>query len=195
MFSELFGSLRRILVPILTAVGAGIALLAFSGRGTIQIPAVWLVLIGVMCAIGISVLFDLARRLCRCSNGALPSVRVARRPEGLYATAKAQLFLAPSPLFPYDAIVSVYHVDDDCEVLIGVGSVVNVQENGLVQVIVARTFAAEQLWEQIVASNASVLRQLRIKPNLPKRVLTEDLWYEPAAAQRKAAPQSGASAR
>jgi hypothetical protein len=84
------------------------------------------------------------------------------------------LVLSPSGLFGVDLAVTIYHVEQldvqgnlSFERLIGVGRVSNVQQDGLVQVLVARPRRGyEDLWQRLRNKEAAMARQIVVKPSL-----------------------------
>lgn len=84
----------------------------------------------------------------------------------------AILILEPSPLFSYNSIVAIYYVEDQFERLIGIGSVINVQENGLIQVSVIESKSEDStVWKPILENKADKIKYLIVKPYAPA-----DLW-------------------
>jgi len=80
----------------------------------------------------------------------------------------AILILEPSPLFSYNSIVAIYCVEDQFERLIGIGSVINVQENGLIQISVIESKSEDaNVWKPILENKADKIKYLIVKPYAP----------------------------
>lgn len=101
----------------------------------------------------------------------LPSVKLAQAPPTSHESSVALLLLSPSELFSFDTAVSIYLMQDEMEILIGYGRVLNIQEDRKIQVLVMRTLTDPQQWENIKQSNATLLKQLRVKPTVPTSVM------------------------
>ena len=105
----------------------------------------------------------------RISN-ILPKVKYARAPTELYSGSKAILLLDNSDIFAHEALVSVYLLENDFERLIGVGFILTIQANGLIQVLVNKAIEDKggSIWESICRNDATVLSRLHVKPSIPK---------------------------
>jgi hypothetical protein len=91
-------------------------------------------------------------------------------PRVLHGRAKADeilLLLDESELFGHNSLVSVYYVDaSEFEELLGVGRVLNIQENRKIQV----TFTARSnpdVTTRLASNDAAALRSIRVKPTVP----------------------------
>jgi len=99
----------------------------------------------------------------------LPTVRSARKPPPHYSGVHALCFLEPSDLFSHGSQVSFYLLDDgQYELLFGLGHVLTVQGNGLIQVALTRLLPGydstlEKLWN----SDSTILKRVIIKPTVP----------------------------
>lgn len=61
---------------------------------------------------------------------------------------------------------------DNYEQLIGFGSVLTVQDNGLIQVLIRQIDESnENIWDDIIANNNIVLQKIIVKPTLPSQLL------------------------
>ena len=85
------------------------------------------------------------------------------------------LVLDRSALFGFNALVTIYHVErleqgreDLFERAIGVGRVSNIQQNGLIQVLVLVEVPLHaELWQRVRNREAGVIGQLVVKPSVP----------------------------
>jgi hypothetical protein len=113
-------------------------------------------------------LFDENISLKRDKNS-LPSVIQVRREEAL-----ALCLLKPSNLFSYNALVTFYDYHENYERPIGFGEVVNIQEDGIIQVeLIYILKGHEKLLERLIQNNAECLKRIRVKPVILKRYLTQ----------------------
>lgn len=97
----------------------------------------------------------------------LPAVRYASDPPKAYANAVALMLLEPSRLFSYDSVVAIYQENHGMEHLIGLGRVINIQENGHIQVLVTHDLNYKDEWDECKKNNASKLEDLLVKTSVP----------------------------
>jgi len=84
-------------------------------------------------------------------------------------------FLKPSDLFSYNAAVTFYYYHENYERPVGLGEVVNIQDDGIIQVELASIFESyEDIVERFTQNNSKCLERIRVKPVILKRHL-EDL--------------------
>lgn len=114
-------------------------------------------------------LFRVAWATYKESGITLPSVKQATQ----YGTNQSGiLILGPSKLFGHNSIVAIYYTEDQFERLIGVGTVSNIQENGLIQVAVEQHLPeCDEIWKAILLNKADKIKNLIVKPYAPA-----DLW-------------------
>lgn len=80
-----------------------------------------------------------------------------------------QILLArPSQLFSHDMVVSIYLVDNDkFEELIGFGFIINVQEDGILQIELIKILESfKDGFEKMIANDIKILENVIIKPHL-----------------------------
>jgi hypothetical protein len=120
--------------------------------------------------IGCIVLFDCAYTLHKRDWSAPRVVRVSQPPEVYKANGVLLLLLEKSEMFGQDHFVSIYERRDDFELLLGLGLVINVQQSGLLQVLVLGKDGAPQnpLWESALSNDPKVLARLLVKPGFSK---------------------------
>lgn len=161
--------------PATTVLSLILGLLAWFISRDSSVPLVWLVCVGLASAILATTLFQAAMLAYRSTGRRLPSVRMASLPPAPYAGVAAILLLERSDLFALDAIVSIYQVrDQDYEVFVGVGRVLTIQENGLVQVGIIASELEVGIIERLVANDVTILRTLVVKPTIPRHVLERE---------------------
>lgn len=95
-------------------------------------------------------------------NKRLPKVLASTK----YPSGDTVLLLSESNLFTNNSIVSIYNNEDDFEHLIGFGTVINVQENGKIQVGIYSTLDGfDEHFEKIDNNDKTYIDKLVIKPN------------------------------
>lgn len=87
--------------------------------------------------------------------------------------AKHILIAEPSKLFSQDMLVSLYSVDNTkFEELIGFGHIINVQEDGNLQIEIMKTIDSfEEGLERMIANDKEILNNIMIKPHLTNKFL------------------------
>lgn len=100
----------------------------------------------------------------------LPSLRLVRNPPEQFPGIRALCFLDPSDLFSQDMQVSFYLVEEgQYELLFGLGHVLIIQGNGLIQVALTRVIPEhEPQLPKLLSNDAVLLRRLLVKPSLPR---------------------------
>ena len=98
----------------------------------------------------------------------------APAPGGNRADGPLTLIMGRSSLFGVNMLVTVYYVegfgagrDEAFERVIGIGRVVNIQANGLIQVQVLREVSNHaELWQRIRNREMAVVGQIVVKPSI-----------------------------
>lgn len=170
---ELYTSFLRIKGFSLSVISVFFALIAFyfTPENTIHIKI--LVPICLFSFLVFAVITDFAIRAYKNCLTKLPKVISAKKPPALYPNAIVLLLLSKSELFGHESIVSVYFQEDGFEILIGVGFVLTIQQDGLIQVLILKKidFEKEHLWSDINANNNTILKKLLVKPTIPKQII------------------------
>ena len=152
----------------LAVVGLIIAVLAWfvDKDATVSIKAV-LAAMFVLVLI-IVILIDAVRRVSGASPSLFPKVIQGITQKSGKSDAILCL-LEASPIFTYAGVVSIFISEDGkYEELIALGEVVNIQGNGLIQIIITRRFEnGEKHVSRIAQNDASVLKLLVVKPSIP----------------------------
>lgn len=97
----------------------------------------------------------------------LPKVMYVKEPPKAFPDAFALFLIEPTPLFSYDAIVSVYYLEDGVEKLLGVGKVINIQRDLKVQVLVLKDYDFGDKAESIKNNSKDELKKLIVKSSIP----------------------------
>jgi len=157
------------------AIVLGVLLWLFSPDKNISLG--WALPIGLFCVILILTLGNAAYEAFKISKHVLPMVLVGKKPPTQIPAAKLLCLLEPSELFSHDTLVSFYYIgDENFEQLMGIGIVVNIQEDGKIQVVMIYALDGyEEKIEKLVQNDAGILKRTRVKPNIPKTYLDKML--------------------
>jgi len=174
ILSELYEAFRRVNGYAMGAIGLLVTVVGIFLLPSWSLSARLLVPIGVIVLIVILTLLDAVYDL-RLRRARLPRVIRANPPGAPYGGARAMLLLEKSELYSHDSVVSVYSRQKDFELLIGVGFVATVQQNGLIQVAVDSIpdDAVAETWQRVLQNNVDELSQLLVKPSVPNSILLE----------------------
>lgn len=94
----------------------------------------------------------------------LPKIVYAKRNEK--DLTKVLLLLEPSELFSYGMAVSIYIDEQNLEQFVGVGSVLNIQEDGQIQVTI-HYVEYPQIIEDVINDSKSSRLRTKVKPSVP----------------------------
>lgn len=97
----------------------------------------------------------------------LPKIMYVKEPPKAFSNAFALFLVEPTPLFSYDAIVSIYYLEDGVERLVGVGKVINVQNDLKIQVLVLKDYDFGDKAEAIKNNSKDELKKLIVKSSIP----------------------------
>lgn len=176
-FLGLYQSFLRIHgVPvILLGICLGVISFIYSPTDSLSLKVV--VPISIVSFLLLVTLIDNSIQNFKKISNILPKVKQARVPPSLYSDAIAILLLEPSDIFAHETLVSIYYLENDFESLIGVGFILTIQENGLIQVLVKKAIEEQgkNIWESICRNDVTILSKLQVKPSIPKVL---DNWGE-----------------
>lgn len=170
-FGELlWESFRATSGPVLSTLGLLAALVTWIFSRDTRLSIVWLVASLMIAAILIFTLVHAALVTYRAVGKHLPAVKLISKPPPSYRDVVAVILLEPSDLFALDSLVSIYQLQDQqYEVLVGLGRVLTVQENGLVQVGIQRILEHDSgLMDRLLQNDARVLTSILVKPSVPR---------------------------
>ncbi|MGA9098650.1 MAG: hypothetical protein WB392_06920, partial [Methanotrichaceae archaeon] len=98
----------------------------------------------------------------------------AQMPYTSNPNARVLCLVEPSEFFSYDTMVSFYYKIGDFERLIGLGEVININEDKFIQIELNRLLDGnDAIVERLIENNAECLRRIRIKPFIPKGYLSQ----------------------
>ena len=171
-WSEIYQAFRRSHGATLSTLGFVFSIGFFYLTPDEEIKVKYLIPIFVLLGVATFTLIDFSNTLFARNKSLLPKVRQARQCPTLYKDSVAMLLLDPSPIFGVESFVTIYSGDADFEILIGFGFVANIQENGLIQVIVQGSVLDESddTWTKIVSNNNNRIKELLVKPSLPRNL-------------------------
>jgi hypothetical protein len=142
-----------------------------------KVGARWLVLIIMIFLYLLWLLIDSVVIALSLANRSLPKVRYARSAPDFSPNSVSLMLLDPSDLYTMGSIVSIYR-QDEYEELMGFGEVLNVQEDGRIQILVGRSMVSLDRWSGIVSNNAAELSKIRVKAFVPNSAM---YLFEPPA--------------
>jgi hypothetical protein len=152
-------------LPVAGAYGLLVAVASLRGGvGNISVTPFWTGTIGALILFSICTFGAAARIAFAMSQSSSPRVRIARKTTG--ATTYVICLLDASPMFAIGMAVSFFVTDQNgFEVQIGIGEVVSIQENRLIQVaLVLPTSGYEDVVNKIANNEKGTLETIRVKP-------------------------------
>lgn len=147
--------------------------LALSVGGWFWIPATsqmdgrYFAILALLAAIVFPILVHSSYTALAESKRILPSVLHTQEPPKIYKNALALLLLENSPLFTYDSFVSIYLLENEMESFLGIGQVINIQEDEKIQILALADSGHPERWEEIKKANKATISKIRIKPSIP----------------------------
>lgn len=174
---------ERLWKAILKSWGGAITLISFvasiaayfvvPNTATVKMN-IFFVIVMILVAL-IIVLFRAAYDANTDASVILPKVRRVLNPPKSYEKASVLLIVDPSNYLSYESSVTLFMLEDDYEQLIGVGVVINVQNDKKVQVAIYKNDESEELLSQLKENKKHDLERLILKPSVPRAFLEGDL--------------------
>lgn len=170
MISQIYESWIRVRGWLIGVISLIIGVLAYykledwSVWGKVLFPIV------VLLALFVAVLID--SLYCLSKKRVLPRIVRVLAASAPFDQHSCILVTEPNVIFNHGSFVTVFNKDNECEVMIAHGTILNKQENGYLQIGV--TFLGDtdtKLTERIKANDAAVLSSLLIKPTISKAIL------------------------
>jgi hypothetical protein len=173
VWKDIWTSLKAVVAATAAAVALGLALLGslWDPGKTVQIGLIWL---AVMVFVMIAVIAAAARMVSDARQTARGDP-----PRAIYVASPAAdgpivLIMSRSRQFGVNIFVTIYYEEilgagrrELFERTIGIGRVINVQENGLIQVQVLREVVNQSgLWQRIRSCEMAILSHVIIKPSI-----------------------------
>ena len=161
-------SFTRIQGVLVSVVGIVTGILLWQMSPTATVRLMFVVPAAIVVTMIIAVLAGAVHEVWSNRRPAIPRVLYATQPKG---ETESQLIclLEPSDWFSYGLGVAFYYVNDDgFELLVGIGRVINVQDDGRIQVVVTRTIGGNDgVVAEIASGNKGKLERVRVKPSIP----------------------------
>ena len=160
--------------PLVGCLGLVATIVTWQTKPDAQIPLLWVVVAGSSGIVLLTALALATSIAARAASRSSPKVRFACRPPNAYANVQVLLLLDPSPYFVQGCLVSVHQRRDErYDVLVAIGTVLTIQENGLIQVGV-QWFVEDRdgLTLGLLRNDVRVLKSLSVKPNVPEYFIT-----------------------
>lgn len=169
-FFDLYQSFTRIHGIPVALLGIVLGLVTFNYSSTDSVSLKVIVPLGIVLFLMLMTFIDNSIQNFKKVSNILPKVKRAITPTALHSGAKAILLLEPSDIFAHETLVAVYFLENDFERLIGVGFIITIQENGLIQVLVNKAIDEQDknIWDNIYNNDITVLSKLQVKPSIPK---------------------------
>lgn len=160
-----FMKIQGILIGFIALV-ATVAVWIFPANINISLGLVLPVLI--ICIIAILTFANAANEIFKMSERILPKVIL-----GTTLQANVLCLLEPSELFSHDTLVSFYYVENSFEKLIGIGTVLNIQEDGKIQVsMINHIEGFDEIIIKLGQNDNTILDNIKVKPNIPRAYQT-----------------------
>ena len=111
----------------------------------------------------------------KLNKNSLPSVIEVKELDKEKDSALALCLLGPSDLFSYNALVTFYYNHGSYEQAIGLGEVVNIQDqNKIIQIELTHILKGhEEILTKLIQNNPKCLKQIRVKPIILKKYLIQ----------------------
>lgn len=164
--------LRTLGVPVVI-IGLVFEWLLWKFAPNDSIPVTLALPIGILAVVVILTLANAAYESFQMSRRILPRILYATKLPNQVAEATALCLLEPSELFSHDMVVSFYFVGhENFEQLMGIGRVVNIQEDNKIQVSVDYALDGhEETVKKLANNDSEVLSKTRVKPSVPTRFM------------------------
>lgn len=169
-FFNLYQSFIKVHGMAVALLGVGLGLVAFVYAPTDNVSLKVVIPLSIIVFLVLITLIDNSIQNYKKITNILPKVKQARAPTALHQGAKAILLLEPSDIYAHETLISVYFLENDFERLIGIGFILTIQGNGLIQVLVNKALEeqGENIWKKICQNDVNVLTKLHVKPSIPK---------------------------
>jgi len=178
LWRDAWTSFKAVFGPVLAGAACVLALLGplYAPGSAVSISLIWLAVGGLLALTLLLTACNLVMAARRSAAGRLPlavHASVAASPSD-GTVGPVTLVLERSDLFGVNIFVTVYYVehldrrrDVVFEQAIGIGRVANIQQNGLIQVLVLREVPNHvELWQRIRTQETAILSQIVIKPSM-----------------------------
>lgn len=174
---------ERIWKSLLKSWGAAFSIISFLGTIAVYfvVPDQDLVKMNVFLVVIFSltaVIVILLRTAYDANSDAsitLPKIRKILEPPKSYEKASALLLVDPSNYLSHDSSVTLFILEDDYESFVGVGTVINIQNDGKIQVALFTSVESNKIMVQLKENKKHDLERLILKPSVPRAFLEGDI--------------------
>ena len=175
-FNEvIWSSFTRIQGTVALFISLGLALVLWIFKPDIQISLKWIFPFGLICVILMLTLYDAVHEALKINKYALPEIITVKKPRTCNNNVKPLCLLKPSEFFHHGMLVSFYHIDGEkYEQLIGLGKVINIQTNGIIQVEMFHSIEGygDEI-KKLMDNNAHTLKNTQVKPHISKEQMNK----------------------
>lgn len=167
-------SFRGVRGTFLGLAGLALAVAAWFIPPTEKVPLSWFVITLLLALAVVTTLLEAIRIARAHAVSPLPRVRLAFPFDATVQDSPVILMLDASPIFAFGLVVSVFIIEQDqYERFFAQGIVLNIQDDGLIQVKIDRsTPDSASTMDSLRKQSASVLPRLRVKPYVLDRSST-----------------------
>lgn len=159
--------------PLGLAISFALPIIIWVFAPSTSVPLIWVVLFSALVLVTICSLISALFFAVNDNELILPRVISGREPPAYYSEDyNVLLILEPSELFARDHLLSLYLKVDNFEELVGFGRVLNVQDDGLIQVGLINRGEDREIFQKIRENNASVIKTLLVKSQVPDNLIT-----------------------
>ena len=162
-----------ILIALIGFVASILTYFVAPKTDTVQLN-IFLVVLFVMTAI-IVILFRSLFEVHNDSALQLPKVRKVLKPPSAYKKASALLLVEPCTLLSYDSSVTLFSIEDDYESLLGIGVVINIQNDKKIQIALYENNQSIEAITQLKENKKHDLDRLVLKPSVPKAFIEGEI--------------------
>jgi len=175
---DVWSSFKAAFGPVLTGAALILAIPGplYAPTATVQVSLIWLTIAGSLSLTLLWTAINMGIAVRRSASQPLPRTRQIVVPDRAAPGADPSVILVldRSSLFGFNILVTIYYSErldprrgDVFERAIGIGRVVNVQQNGLIQVLVLAELPGNaDLWQRTRNREAAALAQLVVKPSV-----------------------------
>ncbi len=161
----LWSSFKKTYGPILTGLSLFLAIIFWKFPSNEKIGLDIILPISIFLLMLLITLADTAYLSFKMDKRIVPRVILGRE-----FSSKILLLLEPSKFFSHDTLVSFYY-NEGFEQLIGIGRVLNVQEDKNIQVILTHPLPGhESTLRKLSQSESTILRKIIVKPSIPMSI-------------------------
>jgi len=164
---------------VVCMVGAfALAIILWYIKPDVTVPIGIILPILIVCLLFILTFANVAYKTFSRFKHPLPKVIAGRKPPTYLSDTKALCLLEPSEFFSHNMLVSFYFIDEDnFERLIGIGEVINIQEDSKIQVLLRfPTPGHEEKIASLIKNDRTILHKLLVKPSIPRNYMGNHIY-------------------